>query len=165
MACYLIVVQDQSTDTVLAYYVTELLLFRPFLLLCLELKRRGVNDILRESNGRVEMAEVYEAAANSVAAATNIIDFCKALFTLNVGVEVRTSVGDTFPGVVSSNRSRVYITMHSTLKAHVLFSASLLCTVVVFRPTVSTMSIQAYNCYDNWEHGNLFGVLVLRLSR
>ncbi|KAF9690670.1 hypothetical protein EKO04_011461 [Ascochyta lentis] len=69
------------------YYVTELLLFRPFLLLRLELKRRGVNDILRERNGGVEMVELNEAAGHSVKAASNIIDFCDSLFSLNIGIE------------------------------------------------------------------------------
>jgi len=65
-----------------------LLLFRPFLLLCLELKRRGVRDIRSERNGGVEMKVVYAAAARSVSSAHNIINLCESLFSLQIGTEV-----------------------------------------------------------------------------
>lgn len=71
--------------------MTKLLLFRPFLLLCLELKRRGIKDILRERNGGVEMTVLYEAAEQSVKSATAIVDFCDSLFSLQIGTEVFAS--------------------------------------------------------------------------
>lgn len=78
----------QIADIVVAYYVTKLLLFRPFLLLCLELKRRGIKDILSERNGGVEMTVLFEAAEHSVSAAKDIIAFCDSLFSLQIGIEV-----------------------------------------------------------------------------
>jgi hypothetical protein len=79
----------QLSDSDPVYYITELLLFRPFLLFCLELKRRGVNDILRERDGGVEMVELHQAAGHSVRAAKDIVDFCDNLFSLNIGIQVR----------------------------------------------------------------------------
>jgi hypothetical protein len=75
-------------DTALVFYVTELLLFRPFVLLCLELKRRGIKNILSERNGRVEMAVLFEAAKRSVTSAKDMIRFCDSLFSLQIGIEV-----------------------------------------------------------------------------
>lgn len=69
--------------------MTELLLFRPFVLLCLELKRRGIKDILSERNGQVEMAVLFEAAKRSVRSAKDMIRFCDSLFSLQLGIEVR----------------------------------------------------------------------------
>ncbi|KAF2623143.1 hypothetical protein BU25DRAFT_478739 [Macroventuria anomochaeta] len=69
------------------FYVTKLLLFRPFLLLCLELKRRGVIDILKERNGGVEMTVLYETAERSVGSARDIINFSDSLFLLQIGTE------------------------------------------------------------------------------
>ncbi|KZM20779.1 DNA binding [Ascochyta rabiei] len=77
----------KNTRLEIVYYVTKLLLFRPFLLLCLELKRRGVNDVLRERNGGVEMVELHEAAEHSMQAARDIVDFCDSLFSLDIGIE------------------------------------------------------------------------------
>ncbi|KAL1642330.1 hypothetical protein SLS61_009716 [Didymella pomorum] len=70
-----------------AFYATELLLFRPFVLLCLELKRRGIKDILSERNGQVEMTVLFEAAKRSVRSAKDMIRFCDSLFSLQLGIE------------------------------------------------------------------------------
>lgn len=40
------------------------------------------------------MVEVNAAAANSVGAARDIVDFCESLFSLNIGIEVSSLVGD-----------------------------------------------------------------------
>ncbi|KAH6639219.1 hypothetical protein C7974DRAFT_388043 [Boeremia exigua] len=69
------------------FNATKLLLFRPFLLLCLELRRRGVGNILKERNGGVEMAVIYEAASRSVTSAQDIINLCDSLFSLGIGIE------------------------------------------------------------------------------
>ena len=71
--------------------MTELLLFRPFVLLCLELKRRGIKDILSERNGQVEMAVLFEAAKRSVRSAKDMIRYCDSLFSLQLGIEVCNS--------------------------------------------------------------------------
>lgn len=81
----------ESANIITAFYVTELLLFRPFVLLCLELKRRGIKDILRERNGGVEMAALFEAAQRSITPAKEIVRFCNALFSLQIGLEVQTT--------------------------------------------------------------------------
>ncbi|KAF2996197.1 hypothetical protein E8E13_001151 [Curvularia kusanoi] len=69
------------------FYVTQLLLFRPFLLLCLELHRRKVRSILHHHNGGVEIAVLVSAAARCVGAAKEIVNFCDAMFSLQVGIE------------------------------------------------------------------------------
>lgn len=76
-----------------AFYVTELLLFRPFVLLCLELKRRGIKDILSERNGQVEMVVLFEAAKRSVKSAKDMIRFCDSLFSLQLGIQVFSPEG------------------------------------------------------------------------
>jgi len=95
MAHYLLIRQDIRaactfccSNNLSVFHVTRLLLFRPFLLLCLELKRRGIKDILKERNGGVEMTVLYEAAERSVKAAIDIIDFCDSMFSLQIGTEV-----------------------------------------------------------------------------
>ncbi|KAJ8113065.1 hypothetical protein OPT61_g4725 [Boeremia exigua] len=86
---YALAGEDLAWHITLSYVFngTRLLLFRPFLLLCLELKRRGMRDIRRERNGGVEMAVVYEAASHSVRSAQDIISLCDSLFSLNIGIE------------------------------------------------------------------------------
>ncbi|KAF1930424.1 uncharacterized protein M421DRAFT_3493 [Didymella exigua CBS 183.55] len=77
------------------FYITKLLLFRPFVLLCLELSRRGIKDILSERNGGVVMAVLFEAANQSITAAKEIIHFCDSLFSLQIGIEVWTASGQS----------------------------------------------------------------------
>lgn len=79
---------SKSLTSFSAFYATELLLFRPFVLLCLELKRRGIKDILSERNGQVEMTVLFEAAKRSVRSAKDMIRFCDSLFSLQLGIEV-----------------------------------------------------------------------------
>lgn len=89
-------------DDLSVYHITRLLLFRPFLLLCLELKRRGIKDILRERNGGIEMTVLYEAAERSVKAAIDIIDFCDSMFSLQIGTEV-------FPAALCASSKRLQV--------------------------------------------------------
>lgn len=56
--------------------------------MCLELKRRGMRDILKERNGGVEMTVLNDAAELSVSSARTIIDFCDSLSSLQIGIEV-----------------------------------------------------------------------------
>jgi hypothetical protein len=77
-------------NAISVYHVTRLLVYRPFLLLCLELKRRGVNDIAGIRNGGVAISELNEAAELCVSSARDIVELCDSLFSLQIGAEVRT---------------------------------------------------------------------------
>lgn len=77
-----------SAKNIPVFHVIKLLLFRPFLLLTLELKRRRVHSILSERNGGVEIAVLISAAAHSIDAAKAIVNLCDSLFSLGIAVEV-----------------------------------------------------------------------------
>ena len=77
-----------SAENTPVFHVIKLLLFRPFLLLTLELKRRRVHSILSERNGGVEIAVLISAAAHCIDAAKAIVNLCDSLFSLGIAVEV-----------------------------------------------------------------------------
>lgn len=157
---------DQLTEYKAVFNVTKLLLFRPFLLLCLELKRRGVRDIRRERNGGVEMKVIYEAAACSVSSAQNIINLCDSLFSLKIGIEVSIVVASEPESLHQAHRYRACIAMASTSRAHVSSLRSQLSTKAInFLLIASRSCTLGYDCCDSWDHTNLYEARALLSSR
>ena len=79
-----------KTDLVLVYHFTKLLVYRPFLLLCLELKRRGLSNESGSGSVSVITMELADAATVCIDSARAIIKLSDSLFSLQIGVEVRT---------------------------------------------------------------------------
>jgi hypothetical protein len=80
----------KRADSLKAYHVTKLLVYRPFLLLCLELKRRGLSDTAGLRNNNLVTPELTDAAETCVQSAKILVELSETLFSMQVGMEVCT---------------------------------------------------------------------------
>ena len=144
----------------LAFYVTKLLLFRPFLLLTLELKRRRVHSILSERNGGVEIAVLISAAAHSIDAAKAIVNLCDSLFSLGIAVEVSiiqppssSHLHDPrLQELLADSDDRAHTSTGSTSRAPSSSSRSPPCTPTALSPpAASRNSTPSCACCAGWE--------------
>lgn len=79
-----------KANLVPVYHFTKLLVYRSFLFLCLELKRRGLSNESDSGSASVVTMELAEATTVCIDSARAIIKLSDSLFALQIGVEVRT---------------------------------------------------------------------------